>query len=127
VLCSHSHRPALPQESKEFLFFPEARPTKSIKSVWTPDSKSSSIKDVFKVVTILQQIMTEFNGVESEEDRTMISKTCIKIREAEWILEFMAVMTVLANVNRYCKPETCPIVRESVTHQQIRNCQTVII
>jgi hypothetical protein len=43
-------------------------------SVQSPNANNSSLNDMFKVVTtvrVFQQIMTEVNGAESEEDRTV--------------------------------------------------------
>jgi hypothetical protein len=52
-------------------------------SVQVANANSSSLKNMFKAVAmIFQQIMTDLNGAESEEDRTMgITKSCIKTRE----------------------------------------------
>jgi hypothetical protein len=51
-----------------------------IQSVQTPNVTSWSLNDIFKVVaTLLQQIMTELNGAESEEDR-MIAITKIALK-----------------------------------------------
>jgi hypothetical protein len=60
--------------------FPKGQPT-STNSVQAPNAISSSLDDMFKVVTmIFQQIMTELNRDESEEDRIMaITKTVSKL------------------------------------------------
>jgi hypothetical protein len=49
-------------------------------SVQTPDANSSSVKDMFTVVTTaFQQIMTELNGAESEDRTVAITKIVFKL------------------------------------------------
>jgi hypothetical protein len=50
-------------------------------SIQTPNVNSSSLKDMFDVVTtVFQQIMTELNGVDSDEERTVaIIKIVLKL------------------------------------------------
>jgi hypothetical protein len=50
-------------------------------SVQVPNANSSSVNDIFKVVTtIVEQIIRELSGAKSEEDRTMaITKILLKL------------------------------------------------
>jgi hypothetical protein len=54
-------------------------------SVQAPDVNSSSLNDMFKVVTtVFQQIMRELNGAESEEDRIVaITKIVLQLMKQE--------------------------------------------
>jgi hypothetical protein len=48
----------------------EAQPTSTSQSVQTPNVKSSSLRDIFKVVAkLFQQIVTESSAAESEQGR----------------------------------------------------------
>jgi hypothetical protein len=55
----------------------------SSQSVQAPKANSSSLNDMFTVVaTIIQQIMTELNGAESEESRIIaITKIVLKFKK----------------------------------------------
>jgi hypothetical protein len=50
-------------------------------SVQAPNANSSSVNNMFKVVTVIfQQIMTELNGTKSEEDTIMaVIKIVLKV------------------------------------------------
>jgi hypothetical protein len=56
-------------------------------SVQAPNANSSSVNDMFTVVaTIFQQIVTDLNGVESEEERIVaITKIVFKLMKQDFI------------------------------------------
>jgi hypothetical protein len=41
-------------------------------SVWAPNVNSQPLDNMLRVVTVVQQIMTEFNGAVSEEDKIVV-------------------------------------------------------
>jgi hypothetical protein len=47
---------------------------------------------MLRVVTVVQQIMAEFNGAVSDEDK-IVAITNIKSHETKWTLEFIGPLT----------------------------------
>jgi hypothetical protein len=59
-------------------------------SVRASDVNSLPLDNMFKVVTVVPQIMMEFNSAVSQETKIMvISKNCLKSNEAKWPLDFI--------------------------------------
>jgi hypothetical protein len=57
-----------PRPEKQSVLTP-APPHKTGQSVQTPHVNSKTLDNMLRVVTVVQQIMTEFNGAVSEEDK----------------------------------------------------------
>jgi hypothetical protein len=76
------------------------------------------MNEMFKAVsTVLQQIMTELNGAESEEDRTVV----ITKFEAKWLLCFIRALRVVAFIaafdTKLCRMPTTKI--KHICHELI--------
>jgi hypothetical protein len=65
---------------------PQQEQQKVGQSVWAPNVNSLSLDKMLKVVTVVQQIMTESNGAVLEQ---AITKNCLKSHGAKWPLEFI--------------------------------------
>jgi hypothetical protein len=59
-------------------------------SVPASNAKSLPLDNMFRVITVVQQIKTEFNGVVSDEAKVVvITKILFEFNEAKWPLDFI--------------------------------------